>query len=71
MAPKKIPQSSIMQHFLSLPENQRVQILSRHLHPEKLESMGSNELYPPMAQVKNMPEKDSRNEFCQMRSCSL
>ena len=32
MAPKKIPKSRIMQYFFSLPEEQRVQMLSSYLN---------------------------------------
>ena len=60
MASKKIPKSRIIQHFLSLPEEQRVRLLNKHLSPESIKSLGANEFYTPMIGLRDKPEEEAR-----------
>ena len=58
MATKKIPKSMILKHFFSLPEEQRVRILQRHLHPDVIESYAGNNFYPVVCDWKVKPKKE-------------
>lgn len=60
MAPKKIPNSRIMQHFFSLPEEQRIRLLKDHLSEETIKSMAANQFYKPMIQLRDLPEKEAK-----------
>ena len=57
MAPKKIPQTRIIEHFLSLPEEQRFELFSKHLTPEKVSAEGNNQLYAHLSKLKKTPDE--------------
>ena len=60
MAPKKIPNARIIQHFISLPEAKRIELLSKNLSPETIKSLAANEFYEPMSGLKKKPEKEAK-----------
>ena len=60
MAPKKIPNARIIQHFISLPEAKRIELLSKNLSPETIKSLAANEFYEPMSGLKKSLRRKQR-----------
>ena len=60
MAPRKIPNSRIMQHFLTLPDDKRVELLSKNISKENIRTLGASELYRPLIELGKKPEAEAR-----------
>ena len=60
MAPKKIPQSRVIQHFLSLSDQKRFELLSKHLEPDKVRWLSSIVLNDQFTKLKTGPEHELR-----------
>ena len=60
MAPKRIPKYRILQHFCSLPEAQRIQILRNNLSEELITTEASNSFYPQLLELREKPENEAK-----------
>lgn len=60
MAVKKIPKSKILQHFMKLPEEQRVKILGKYISPDLVRTEGANEFYTEIFGIRKKPEKEAK-----------
>ena len=60
MAPKRVSKYKIVQHFISLPEEQRVRILRNNLSPLIVETEAGNAFHPFIYGLREKPEKESR-----------
>ena len=57
MAPKHIPQSRIVRHFFTLPDEQRVRLIRKHMIPEKILQYGKSEFKLTLDKLKKDPAK--------------
>ncbi len=69
MAPKKIPKSRVFQHFMTLPERQRVELLRRHMAPAVLDELGRAEFDVAMYALRDKPEAETRKALQPLKAC--
>ncbi len=69
MAPKKIPKSRIFQHFITLPERQRVELLRKHMAPAVLDEWGRGEFDVAMYALRSKPEAEARKALQPLKAC--
>ena len=55
--PKKIPQSRVIQHFLSLTDEKRFELLNEYWTTEKIKAEGQGHLYAYLADLRQYPDK--------------
>ena len=58
--PKKIPNSRITQHFFKLPEEQRIQILSRNLSEDYIATQASGYFATPLHDLRSKSEQEGK-----------
>ncbi len=59
MAPKRIPKSVILKHFINLPKDQRDDLLKKHLSSDLIRSQAANEFYQPMHHLVEKPKEEA------------
>ena len=57
MAPKHIPQSKIINHFVTLPDRERVRLLYKHMTPARIRQYGQYEFKGHLDSIKKDPAK--------------
>lgn len=57
---KKIPMSRIIQHFLTLPEEQRVSLLRAHLSPKTQEAIGKAQFETKLSDLRTDPDPEKK-----------
>ena len=57
---KKIPMSRIIQHFLTLPEEQRVSLLRAHLSPKTQEAIGKAQFETRLSDLRDDPDPEKK-----------
>ena len=60
MAPKRISKARIIQQFVKLPEEKRVELLSKNLSPDVIASYASDAFYQPMIALRDKPEREAK-----------
>lgn len=58
---KKIPLSRIIQHFITLPEEQRVSLLRAHFSPEALDEAGKSSFTTKLEKLRDDPDPEKKD----------
>jgi hypothetical protein len=59
-AQKKIPMSRIIQHFITLPEEQRVSLLLAHFSPKAQDEMGKSFFTTKLSRLRDDPDPEKK-----------
>ena len=59
-AQKKIPMSRIIQHFITLPEEQRVSLLRAHFSPKAQDEMGEAFFTTKLSRLRDDPDPEKK-----------
>ena len=57
---KKIPMSRIIQHFITLPEEQRVSLLRAHFSPKTQEKIGEGQFISKLSDLRTDPDPEKK-----------
>lgn len=60
MAPKKVSMKRIMQQFIKLPEEKRIELLSKNLSPAVIAVLAGDEFYKPMIELRKKPKEEAK-----------